>query len=119
MQSSQCMQCVVVRQRRMTSEDVEAELTKRDTRAEELEGKAVIGESALEQLKLECSWAMDAYKRAKEELAARKTQKVLSFCWHMPSISASMITAHPPCNLAALITWIVMSSWSLLNSWSL
>jgi hypothetical protein len=60
----------------MTSEEVEAELAKRDRKAEDFEGKAILGESALEQLKLECDWAKDAYKRAKEELATRKTQMV-------------------------------------------
>jgi hypothetical protein len=67
----------------MTSEDVEAELAKRDAKAEDLEGKVVLAESALEQLKLECSWAKDSYKRAKEELAARRTQMVCFPWWHV------------------------------------
>jgi hypothetical protein len=60
----------------MTSEEVEAELEKRDRHAEALEGRAIIGESEMEQLKLECDWAKDAQKRAQEQLAAKRTKMV-------------------------------------------
>lgn len=70
------MQCVVVRERRMTSDEVEGELAKRDARAEGAEGRAVDSESALEQARRECEWAKDAAARAREELAAKHRQMV-------------------------------------------
>jgi transcriptional regulator of nitric oxide reductase len=72
--SAWCAQVVVAKGRRLTSDEVEAELDKRDARAEALEGRAVVGESALEQLHLEVEWARDAARRAKEEAAANRTR---------------------------------------------
>ena len=74
------VQCVVVKSRRLTSEEVEAELDKRDARLEAVEGRAVIGEAAAEQLRLECDWVKDAHKRAQGELEAKRTKTVRSCC---------------------------------------
>ena len=84
----------MVRQRRLTSDEVEAELEKRERHAEHLEGRAVVGESALAQAQLECDWARDAAQRAQSEVASKRTQEVLLCCAIVWACSSTCVAAH-------------------------
>lgn len=70
------MQCVTVGNRRLTAEDVETELRKKDKQVDELHGKMAAGTSELAQARMDLEWAKDSQRRAEDALLQKRTRKV-------------------------------------------
>eukprot|EP00892_Ulva_mutabilis_P002253 jgi/Ulvmu1/12028/UM083_0041.1 len=69
-------ECVIVGQRRLTAEDVECELNKKDKQVDELHGKVAAGTCELAQARMDLEWAKDSQKRAEEALMQQRTRRV-------------------------------------------
>ena len=75
------LQCVIVGERRLTADDVQSELRKKDKEVDELHGRLAAGTSELAQVKMDLDWAKDSQRRAENALVQKRTRKAWSSCF--------------------------------------